>query len=140
MEQLSKNEVLVESCIDMWDKTKFEKASKIVDSVFNNLEDFDEKEWYARRDWTCCNSCGWYKLVEEYKEDNDIKILDYDEDFPDNVVFYHWQEADSFKDCGVLYLTWSGDWKEVKRCFEICGCKVEADGNKNKKIIVDFRK
>jgi len=138
MEQLSKNEMLVENRIDMWDKTKFEKASKIVDTVFNSLENSME-EWYARRDWTCCNSCGWSDLVEEYEECND-KILDDDEDFPDNVVFYHWQEADSFKDCGVLNLNWSGDWKEVKRCFEICGCKVEADGNKNRKIIVDFRK
>ncbi len=117
----------------MWDEQKFKTASNIVDSVFDNLEGWED--FYARRDWTCCNSCGWYELKQEHINDWEGT----EEDWEDKkVVFYHTQETDSFKECGLLHLSWYGDWKEVKRCFECFGCRVEADGNENRKIIVDF--
>jgi len=113
----------------MWDKKKNRKTSSIINKVFKYLN--TKSDWVARRDWTCCNTCGWVELEQEYEE-KDKKV-------PENVVFYHLQETESFKDRGVLYLNWSGDWRTVKVAFELHGCKVEAEGNENKKIIVDFR-
>ncbi len=51
-------------------------------------------KFIAKQNYLCCQGCGWCAIEEKHK---DAK----------NVVFYHKQDAESFKDgrlCGKMYL------------------------------------
>jgi hypothetical protein len=118
-----------------WNEDTYLIAINILDRVFNELNYWVDGEWYARPEnsqhATCCKSCGWVEIYEEFRDDNNI---DDDISYPENVVFYTSQDLAFLKEDGKLYLSWSGDWKLIKEYFELHGCFVRADGNKSIEI------
>lgn len=69
---------------------KYKKLTNLLDMF---LELCEEDNILARRNWTCCNTCGNYEIELEKKtmeEENDKKYVGY--------IFYHLQEKESIYD------------------------------------------
>ena len=80
--------------------------------------------YFARQNFWCCNSCAWAAMTEEQGQ---------------KAVFYHMQEARSFKETGNVYLAWSGDGEHIVNTFLKIGMNrrdIEWDGTPNRKILL----
>jgi hypothetical protein len=80
-----------------------------------------ERGYFARRNWQCCTSCGWFAIPEHQQA---------------RVVFYHAQDAESFRDYGWLHLAWNGDGQEIAQVMRDHGLTVEWNGSDADKIKV----
>jgi hypothetical protein len=76
--------------------------------------------YFAKQNFWCCQSCGWYAVPENAKK----------------VVFYHNQDLDRFKRTGELMLAWGGNGSEICRIFEHAGLVAEWDGTDDKRIAI----
>lgn len=91
--------------------------------VTNAFADLRKKGYFAKQSHTCCNTCGWYEIPDEFKETG-------------KVVFYHRQETESFKKSGKCYLNWAGDSKEISDVLTAHGLHVNWNGSPTTKMIV----
>jgi len=78
--------------------------------------------YFAKQRHSCCTSCGIYELPDEVKQDGKF-------------VFYHNQDTKCVKRNWV-YLTWSGNGEEIRKCFLEAGLAVQWDGTEDQKIKV----
>ena len=92
-----------------------------VSAAFRDLESLG---YFARGDWTCCNTCGVAAVPEHYA---------------DRFVFYHAQSADDLRERGEVWLNWAGDAELIIRALRRQGLTVEWNGNPNRKIHVSGR-
>jgi hypothetical protein len=79
----------------------------------------------AKQNFLCCQSCGWSVLEDEGRQDGE------------NIVFYHKQDSESFKDSNLkrtIYLAFSGDGHTIKKTFEKHGYKVDWNGTNEERI------
>lgn len=101
--------------------------------VFNEIfKALRKKGFIARQNYMCCQSCGWASIESEYDITDDS-----------NVVFYHNQDYNAFKDGNleyIIYLAWSGDGQTIKETFEEFGFNVLWDGSEHKRIGILPRK
>lgn len=102
--------------------------------VFNKMfRDFRKAGFVARQNYWCCQSCGWAGIESDYN------ITDDDS----NVVFYHQQDYEAFKDGNlesILYLAWQGDGNKLKEIIESHGFNVTWNGMKHGRIGILPRK
>lgn len=79
--------------------------------------------YFARQNFQCCNSCGWYAVPE---------------DKGDRAVFYHAQNTETLKSSGITHLSWSGDAQQIISILESNDIKTEWDGTKDRKIQINI--
>jgi hypothetical protein len=89
--------------------------SKIT-SAFKELR---QMGYFARQNFTCCQSCGWYGVPEEKAE---------------KAVFYHQQDNSSLVQEGSCHLAWAGNGKEIVKVLNKHGVKTQWDGDSEKRI------
>ena len=77
--------------------------------------------WWARKNWQCCQGCGWSSLPE---------------DAGDRVVFYHAQDAECLAATGRVHLAWSGLADELLAELRAAGLAVEWSGAPDRRIEV----
>ncbi len=88
------------------------------------FKDLRKAGYFARQNFTCCQSCAWAEIPEEKS---------------DKVVFYHSQDADHKAD-DKMYVGWSGDGKEICDIFAKHHIDTLWDGDNNTRIeISDYR-
>jgi hypothetical protein len=90
------------------------------DRLDQGFERLEERGYFARQDWWCCQNCGVHAVPDE---------------FTNRYVFYHEQDADNLPD-GFVHLSWNGDAEEIVRTFEEVGCTVEWNGSHARRIRV----
>ena len=79
--------------------------------------------YFARQNFTCCNSCGWASIPNGIDE---------------KAVFYHRQDTATIRDYGICYLSWSGNGNEIARVFSKY-FKIEWDGSEDRKIVAKLK-
>jgi len=77
--------------------------------------------YFARQNFQCCQSCGWYAIPEGREE---------------KAVFYHKQDAERFRETGECAIAWSGDGARICEVFRSHGLKVEWDGSASRRIFI----
>ena len=88
------------------------------------FKDLRKAGYFARQNFTCCQSCAWAEIPEEKA---------------DKVVFYHAQDA-AHKADDKMYIGWSGDGKEICDIFAKHNIDTLWDGDNNTRIeISDYR-
>jgi len=92
-----------------------------MENLTKTFKDLRKKGYFARQNFTCCQSCGWAEVPEEYSN---------------KAVFYHAQDKESMKRNGDLYLAWSGNGREIVEIFEKNGFFVDWNGENNTRILV----
>lgn len=85
-------------------KKRYKTFIKKIDDIFDA---FDDKNIIARRNWTCCNTCGCAEIGTEV---NDIEEEDPNKRYI-GYIFYHDQEAERIEehldqDDIVIMLNW----------------------------------
>lgn len=94
-----------------------------VNQIFKSLR---QAGYAAEQNYTCCSTCGWSEIEDDY---GDVE----------KVVFYHRQDADSFKGKMLerpLYLAWAGDGDEIVRIIEENGMSAEWKGTEQHRIAI----
>jgi hypothetical protein len=91
---------------------------KNLTKAFNDLR---RKGYFARQNFTCCQSCGWAEVPNEYEN---------------RAVFYHQQDQESMREGGDLYLAWAGNGQEIVKIFEKYGFLVDWNGDNRTRIKV----
>jgi hypothetical protein len=90
--------------------------------VFRELR---KKGWFAKKNHTCCQSCGWYETSKEHTG-KDYK----------NIVFYHRQDSARIDETSQVHLAWSGNPLELlTECIKQ-KLMIEWDGSENTRIMV----
>ena len=80
--------------------------------------------YFAKQNFWCCNSCAWDAMTSDEAQ---------------KAVFYHSQEAASYRKTGDVYLAWNGNGHEIVNTFLRLGMRpedVEWDGTPNRKILL----
>lgn len=86
----------------------------------NGFKALRKKGYWARQNWTCCQSCGWYEVPD---------------DKADKAVFYHKQDGAQLKESNPkVYLAWAGDGNEITSVLKEF-VQVEWDGNNSTRIL-----
>ena len=85
------------------------------------FKDLRKHGYFARQNFTCCQSCGWSEVPE---------------DKADKAVFYHNQDHHSYKEGGDLYLAWSGDGNLICETLRMHGLQVEWEGTPDRRICI----
>ena len=80
-----------------------------------------KKGYFARQNFTCCQSCGWAELTDEESK---------------KAVFYHRQDAEDLKKTGVVYLAWSGSGQDIVNTLNKYGLATKWEGTDNRRIVV----
>lgn len=93
------------------------QIKKCLNRAFKSLENAG---YYAKQNYWCCSSCAWSDIGNSR----------------DKVVFYHEQDADMLRECGKVYLAWSGDAREIVAILKGAGLIVEWNGDPNTRILV----
>lgn len=75
--------------------------------------------YVAKRNFRCCNTCGWAALTEEEAE---------------KAVFIHRQSERNWREDGTTHLSWSGDGDEIFDVMERNGLNPLWEGIPTKKI------
>ncbi len=88
-------------------------------NVTKSFKELRSIGYFARQNFTCCQSCGWAEVPEDKSE---------------RAVFYHNQDYRSYKDGGDLYLAWAGDGDEICDILRGNGLEVEWEGSKDTRI------
>ena len=85
------------------------------------FKELRQRGYFARQNFTCCQSCGWAAVPEDKAE---------------QAVFYHRQDADDLRESGETYLAWSGDPKLICEVLNAHGIETEHDGDKDTRILI----
>lgn len=88
-----------------------------VKRAFANLR---KEGFFARMNFTCCQSCGWASVPQG----------------AESVVFYHNKDQRSAEETGELYLAWQGDANIIRRVCEAEGLTVEHNGSESARILL----
>ncbi len=104
---------------------------QLIVRVFNKLR---KQGFVALTKAACCQGCSWSMLDKKYKG----KI-------PENVVFFHDQDADAFNRFGrlerPLYITHKGDARRIVAALVDHGFQASwPDSDPNKRIVVTGRR
>lgn len=95
-----------------------DKRTKKYKSFINRIDDLfdlcEENNIIAKRNWTCCNTCGQHEMME--------LVTEYEADDPETkyigFIFYHDQEAESIEEALeqyndiIIHLNWGYCYKE----------------------------
>lgn len=82
-----------------------------------------EKGYFAKRNFSCCQSCGWADLSDEEAE---------------KAVFTHRQDEEMLEDSGVTYICWSGDGQEIYNILTKNGLEVSWDGSDDTRMKISI--
>jgi hypothetical protein len=82
---------------------------------------------FAKQNFSCCQSCAWAEI-------SSMPVV------PENIVFYHRQDGQDLTRRGRVYLAWSGDGEGICEVLKSQGLKVEWNGSKDSRILVDINK
>lgn len=99
-----------------------------IDEAFDKL---NELGILARKDWTCCQTCGHYEIKDELKE---CGLTNY--------VFYHDQDTDYLNERGFTYIAYGLDKKAKKvvmKVFKHYGLNPEWNGSEKTRIKITER-
>ena len=94
-----------------------------IDEAFEKLWDLGI---VAKKNWTCCQTCGHYEMKEELEE---LGLKNY--------VFYHDQDNDCLLERGYTHVAYDLDKKAKKlvmKVFEHYGLNPEWNGQQNTRI------
>lgn len=80
-----------------------------------------KKGYFAKQNFTCCQSCGWAEIPEEKSA---------------KAVFYHRQDAQDLREKGEVYLCWSGNGKEIVEVMNKHNLTTKWEGTDNRRIVV----
>ena len=80
--------------------------------------------YFARQNFTCCQSCGWAEVPENKSE---------------KAVFYHSQDNGDIEN-GFVHLAWSGEGQEIVDILKTEFKDIEWDGTTSKRIKINFTK
>lgn len=83
------------------------------------FEELNSIGYFAKRNWECCRTCGWYAVPDENK---------------DNAVFMHEQDEEFLDENGTGYLAWSGNGKVIVGILEKNGVSTDWDGDEDTRI------
>lgn len=108
-------------------KMTFEQKVEWAIEFFGDEDDgFNpEQNHLSRNHFACCQSCGWAAIDKiELEED----------EYMDNVVFYHDQDTENLREDGWFYISWRGDGDKIKSFFEDCWLNVEWNGDDTQRM------
>jgi hypothetical protein len=97
----------------------WKEKAKCISKAFQKLRLKKNGGFWAKQRHTCCNTCGWAEAPNM-----------------DNIVFYHIQDWDYFKEYKELYLSYKGNTDKIVKVFEEEGLNVNWNGDTNTKIII----
>lgn len=86
------------------------------------FKELRKEGFFARQNFTCCQSCGWAEVPEKQSE---------------KAVFYHSQDNDDIEK-GFVYLAWSGDGQLILSILKKYFKDIEWDGTANQRIKINF--
>lgn len=90
--------------------------------ISNAFEELEEKGYFAKMDWYCCQNCGCSAIPEENHE---------------KYVFFHEQDADGLRgDDPGCYLAWAGNGKKIVEILKKHKLLVEWDGTNATRIYI----
>lgn len=75
--------------------------------------------YFAKQDHTCCQTCGWVEVPDEFAE---------------KAVFYHHQDTENLHDHGNCFVAWSGDGEEIRRILNENKVRTDWNGKTNSRI------
>tara|TARA_Y100001951_G_C11083159_1_gene152476 strand:+ start:69 stop:503 length:435 start_codon:yes stop_codon:yes gene_type:complete len=101
--------------IPMSNKTK--AVRKAVKRAFKSLED---KGWFAKRDFWCCQSCAVSDIPEGTK----------------NYIFYHNQDEEGFQIYGTVCLAFAGDTSQILDALAKEKLHISWNGSEHQRIEV----
>ena len=84
------------------------------------FKDLRKLGYFARQNFTCCQTCGWAEVPQGR----------------DKVVFYHAQDKANLDKRGNCYLAWEGNGEEIVTTLQNRGLVVEWNGDENTRIKV----
>lgn len=88
------------------------------------FEELRSLGYFAKENHTCCQTCGFSEVPDEFEK----------------IVFYHNQDLDGLKEDGGCHLSWAGDGKQIVDVLERNGLKVTWDGSESKRIYMELQK
>jgi hypothetical protein len=95
-----------------------------MNSLNNAFKDLRKAGYFARQNFTCCQSCGWSEIPNGKEK----------------VVFYHSQDNDDKIKGNDFHLAWSGDGKEICEILNRNGVLTEWNENENTRIkIINYQ-
>ena len=86
------------------------------------FKDLRKARFFARQNFTCCQSCGWAEVPEKQSE---------------RAVFYHSQDNDDIEK-GFVHLAWSGDGQLIVSILKKYFTDIEWDGTTAQRIKINF--
>lgn len=102
-----KTKAQIEKLIEPWDDTR-DRLRK----AFAFLRKKENGHWFARMNFWCCQTCAWCEVPEGRE----------------NVLFWHGQDDDSFKETDKVTITHAGETEKAVEVLKEFGLIVDWDG------------
>ena len=125
----------------------YNECRKVITSVFKKLRRKGRGGFWAKQNFSCCNSCGWYVIRHGGPNDtpligmNGQPMFNEAGELTQPCVWYHSQDNDMLKEKATVYLAWGGadeHGQTIRRLFEEEGVTVDWDGTKTMRIGLRF--
>ena len=125
----------------------YNECRKVITRVFKKLRLKFNGGFWAKQNFSCCNSCGWHDIRHGGPNNtpligpNGQPMFNEAGELTQPCVWYHSQSNDMLKEGATVYLAWGGTdehGQTIRRLFEEEGVTVEWDGTQTKKIGLHF--